>query len=560
MSIVQHFNHRIAFWGDWIKTLLHKDNDAFDVLDFRVGTLVGTVLIGFVIPLVNLFSDFSIVDYSTFRYSLVVFQLALVIGSYYFTFVKRYANEFGNLCSLIYGVFCITYAYLHDFAVIETSTMLIALFCLCGMFKNKFMLRLFMLLSYAYLCVLVVMTAEIVAGKMYIIGLAGVALLLAYYTFSVKIDIIEKLVDSQEHIRMSEQRFRSIFDNAPLGVALLDGDFKPTRFNQFFTKEFGYSEAELQRKGLQSIVHPQDVLPSIAVRREMANSENGTFEREQRFLHKSGEILWVRVSMSYVQLYAQSYIIAMFDNITREKNAEFALQESSKQLQSHNEALEEFSYVISHDLQEPLRMITSFTQLIQRKHLPKINDASANNDFNYVVDGAKRMSGLIHDMLEYSRWSAKDLPMEEVNTQEAIAEVLQTLTVAIERADAVVICEDFPTIRSNKMLLQQVFQNLISNSIKYRHPERSPEIDVLIQDEALETHFAVSDNGLGFEERDRDRIFGIFQRLDTDKTKGNGMGLAICKRLIEKQGGSIWAESIAGEGSTFHFTLPKPKV
>ncbi|MFM2268008.1 MAG: hypothetical protein RL757_1449 [Bacteroidota bacterium] len=560
MSIVQHFNHRIAFWGDWIKTLLHKDNDAFDVLDFRVGTLVGTVLIGFVIPLVNLFSDFSIVDYSTFRYSLVVFQLALVIGSYYFTFVKRYANEFGNLCSLIYGVFYITYAYLHDFAVIETSTMLIALFCLCGMFKNKFMLRLFMLLSYAYLCVLVVMTAEIVTGKMYIIGLAGVALLLAYYTFSVKIDIIEKLVDSQEHIRMSEQRFRSIFDNAPLGVALLDGDFKPTRFNQFFTKEFGYSEAELQRKGLQSIVHPQDVLPSIAVRREMANSENGTFEREQRFLHKSGEILWVRVSMSYVQLYAQSYIIAMFDNITREKNAEFALQESSKQLQSHNEALEEFSYVISHDLQEPLRMITSFTQLIQRKHLPKINDASANNDFNYVVDGAKRMSGLIHDMLEYSRWSAKDLPMEEVNTQEAIAEVLQTLTVAIERADAVVICEDFPTIRSNKMLLQQVFQNLISNSIKYRHPERSPEIDVLIQDEALETHFAVSDNGLGFEERDRDRIFGIFQRLDTDKTKGNGMGLAICKRLIEKQGGSIWAESIAGEGSTFHFTLPKPKV
>ena len=202
-------------------------------------------------------------------------------------------------------------------------------------------------------------------------------------------------------------------------------------------------------------------------------------------------------------------------------------------------------------------MITSFTQIIQRRHLPKLNDEEANRDFTFVIDGAKRMSTLIRDMLEYSRWSARTLPVERVNVLEALSEAMQNLTVAVSRSNAEVSAADeLPTIVANRHMLVQVFQNLISNAIKYRHAVHSPRIDIHLEKRENDWLFSFQDNGAGFNNRYRERIFGIFQRLQTQRATGNGIGLAICKRIIERQGGQIWADSTVGKGSVFQFTLP----
>jgi two-component system, chemotaxis family, sensor kinase Cph1 len=253
---------------------------------------------------------------------------------------------------------------------------------------------------------------------------------------------------------------------------------------------------------------------------------------------------------------SKRFVIAVFDDITEKKRAELLLSENTAQILQQNKALEEFSYVISHDLQEPLRMITSFSQIIQRRYLAKMNNPDIDRDFNFVIDGAKRMSKLIKDMLEYSRWSSQHFPLEKVDTQEVISEVLQNLTISIGQANAEIIVGDFPNLIANRLVISQVFQNLIGNSINYRHPDRKSTIRVgfTYQPEAKNWLCSVRDNGRGFDEQQKERIFGIFQRLHTDK-KGTGMGLAICKRIIEKQGGKIWAEGIPDEGATFLFTV-----
>lgn len=201
-------------------------------------------------------------------------------------------------------------------------------------------------------------------------------------------------------------------------------------------------------------------------------------------------------------------------------------------------------------------MITSFSQFIQRRYIDPLSNEEAQKDFKFVIDGAKRMSTLIKDMREYTRWSAQSLPIESVNVREVLLEATQNLTLAISRSNASVNASNLPTIKANRLMLVQVFQNLISNAIKYRHPMRAPEIEISVFQIEKEWFFTFKDNGIGFDEQYKERIFGIFQRLNNDRITGNGIGLAICKRIIDKQGGRIWAESVINQGSTFSFTIP----
>jgi light-regulated signal transduction histidine kinase (bacteriophytochrome) len=203
----------------------------------------------------------------------------------------------------------------------------------------------------------------------------------------------------------------------------------------------------------------------------------------------------------------------MYNDITAERQTQHDLEVSAKALKEHNDALEEFSYVISHDLQEPLRMITSFTQIVQRRYLTKINDENANYDFNFVIDGAKRMSTLIRDMLEYSRWSARALPLAQVDLTDAFREAKLNLKVSIDKNQPILEVSALPTIAANRHMVVQVFQNLISNAIKYRHPERTPHIIIGFEVTPTDYLFSFKDNGIGFEQKYAERIFGIFQRL-----------------------------------------------
>ena len=242
-------------------------------------------------------------------------------------------------------------------------------------------------------------------------------------------------------------------------------------------------------------------------------------------------------------------------DITERKRADEALERAAAQLARSNEELEQFAYVASHDLQEPLRVITGYVQLIERKYKGRL-DADADEFFHYIVDGAARMQQLISDLLEFSRVGTRGKPFQPISVKSVLDCVRGNLKAVIEETGAAVTCDDLlPTVQADETQLIQLFQNLIGNGIKFRN-ERPPEIHVSARREADHWLFAVSDNGIGIERPYWEQIFVIFQRLHTrQKYPGTGIGLAVCKRIVERHSGTIWLESQPGQGTTFYFTL-----
>jgi light-regulated signal transduction histidine kinase (bacteriophytochrome) len=232
------------------------------------------------------------------------------------------------------------------------------------------------------------------------------------------------------------------------------------------------------------------------------------------------------------------------------------LSEQAQELTRSNTELQQFAYVASHDLQEPLRMVTSYLQLLQRRYGGEL-DSDADEFIGYAVDGAKRMHELINGLLAYSRVGTHGTPFEATDSGMILGSVLSNLQVALEESNAQVSYGQLPTVWADGMQLAQLFQNLISNAIKFRG-EQAPEIQIEAGRQGDHWRFSVRDNGIGIEPAYGNRIFLIFQRLHTrDEYPGTGIGLAICKRIVERHGGRIWVESELGEGSTFHFTIPE---
>ena len=232
------------------------------------------------------------------------------------------------------------------------------------------------------------------------------------------------------------------------------------------------------------------------------------------------------------------------------------VDERTVALQRSNEDLQQFAYIASHDLQEPLRMVSSYTELLKRRYHGKL-DSDADQFIDYAVDGVKRMGTLIRDLLAYSR--AGETPAEkvrEINPEETLNTVLQNLKVTIGDVDASITHDPLPRIEFDPMRLSQLFQNLLANAIKYRG-ERRPVVHISVRKQGSETIFSVADNGIGIDPKYSEQIFGIFKRLHGREYEGTGIGLAMCKKIVERQGGRIWVESKLGEGSTFSFTIPK---
>jgi PAS domain S-box-containing protein len=536
---------------NYVTTLLNKDDDEYDVFDFRVGTLIGTLVLCSITPINAYFND-EIPDLPTIRYCQIVVQLLAVAASYWFVFIKKWGNEIGNAFSILYALQFIFDLYRDGFPNQPTAMATVMLFALMGMFKTKRALQAYwVIILFFYLTA--IWSAEMMAISRGFLALTTIVFfVIGYYAFAVKLDILKKLENREREVEQSEVLFRGIFDSVPVGIVMLDADFMGVRYNQFFQKIIGYTEGELKTKGMNGLIHPDDYLS----KETLAIAKNNTFSTEQRLFTKSGETLLMSVQITPLVVNDKPFRIAMYNDVTTERQTQRDLELSAKALREHNDALEEFSYVISHDLQEPLRMITSFTQIVQRRYLKQINDENANYDFNFVIDGAKRMSTLIRDMLEYSRWSARALPLSVVDLNASLWEAKLNLKLSIDKNQPIIEVGHLPIIAANKHMVVQVFQNLLGNSIKYRHPDRVPHITIsvdMVQDEWL---FTFKDNGIGFEPHYRERIFGIFQRLQIDRSTGNGIGLAICKRTIERQGGRIWTESALGKGATFYFTLP----
>ena len=271
---------------------------------------------------------------------------------------------------------------------------------------------------------------------------------------------------------------------------------------------------------------------------------------------KDGRPLDVSVTVSPVkgqdgQIVGASKIIR---DITERKRAVETLQRTADDLARSNKDLEQFAYVTAHDLKEPLRMVTGFMGLL-KDHCQGKLDAKSDEYIGFASDAATRMQGLIDDLLAYSRAGRGQLT-ECTDVAAVLTRVLQTLSVSIQQSAAVITHDPLPTIASNPLELSQVFQNLIANAITFRR-ERTPEIHIGAQRQAGGWLFAVRDNGIGIDSQFAERIFLIFQRLHTrEQYPGTGIGLAICKKVVERHGGRIWVESQPGEGSTFCFTIP----
>jgi PAS domain S-box-containing protein len=246
----------------------------------------------------------------------------------------------------------------------------------------------------------------------------------------------------------------------------------------------------------------------------------------------------------------------VFWDITERKRAEERLKGLLVELERSNKELELFAYVASHDLQEPLRMVSSYTQLLERRYSDKLDD-DAREFIGYAVDGASRMQRLINDLLDFSRVSTRGRPLASTDVSEILGTVRANLSVAIEEAGAIVTNEDLPEIVADAGQMSQLLQNLVGNAIKFRNGER-PHVHVRATESDDQWEFSVHDDGIGIEPEYFERIFVIFQRLHTKGDyPGTGIGLALCKRIVERHGGRIWVESKPHEGSTFFFTLPK---
>lgn len=240
----------------------------------------------------------------------------------------------------------------------------------------------------------------------------------------------------------------------------------------------------------------------------------------------------------------------------RVKERTHELKETTEELKRSNEELEQYAYVASHDLQEPIRKIVGFSQILASKFEGQIDEKSKEH-LSYVVDGAKRMQALIQDLLLYARMERKELTMELLNFNGVVKEAIGNLELVIKETKAEIIYDQLPCLSAHKSFMVQLFQNLISNSIKYRS-EKTPRVEISAHPKEDQWEFTVADNGIGIDYQFANRLFVLFQRLHPKgKYQGTGIGLAVCKRMVEAHKGKIWIEPHAGEGAVFKFTLPR---
>jgi light-regulated signal transduction histidine kinase (bacteriophytochrome) len=240
----------------------------------------------------------------------------------------------------------------------------------------------------------------------------------------------------------------------------------------------------------------------------------------------------------------------------RRKEVEGALRGTTEELARSNQELQQFAYVASHDMQEPLRMIKGFMLLLEHQYHGKL-DAKADEFIHYAVDGAERMSRLISELLAYSRVGTQGKEFSDVDCNAVVRQALDSLQAMIRESGAVVDCDPLPTVKGDPTQLEQVFQNLLANAMKFRD-QRPPVVHVGVRETGADWEISVKDNGIGISPAQVGRLFVMFQRLhDRSKYPGTGIGLATCKKIVERHGGKIWVQSEPGEGSTFFFTIPQ---
>jgi PAS domain S-box-containing protein len=365
------------------------------------------------------------------------------------------------------------------------------------------------------------------------------------------------MTTSEQH--RSDSFFRSLLQAAPDGILVCDRNGTITQANEQCLKILGYTQEELVGQPVELLV-PDYIRPKHASLRE--NYFKNPHRRPMGIgldlvaKRKRGDPIPVEISLSPVDLEGDPCVVAVIRDVTEVRRIDRELKANNEALKRSNEELEHFAYVASHDLQEPLRMVGGYVQLLQRRYGDKF-DADGHEFVGYAVDGVKRMQALINDLLTYSRLSTKGQAFAPVDCNTVVRQVQANLGERIASAKATIEVDSLPHVMGDAVQLTQLFQNLIGNALKFRRPDAPCRVHVGVKREGAEWHFRVEDDGIGIEPQYAEKIFVIFQRLHSrEEYEGTGIGLAVCKKVVERHQGRIWVESRPGIGSTFHFTVP----
>lgn len=377
-----------------------------------------------------------------------------------------------------------------------------------------------------------------------------------------------ELERSIRKIEQAQQKFKALLESAPDAIVIVGETGNIQLVNNQCRYIFGYDKEELMAQHIDvlfpdrfHISHNQT--QQLVFGNTPAITTGTALELTGR--RKSGEEFPVEVSISSFETEEGRLLTAAIRDISEKKRLENDIRDANTtlekkvmqrtaELESKNKELEQFAYVASHDLQEPLRTTTSFVELIRKQYYGKL-DATANTYIDYIIQASDRMKTLIKDLLDYSR-IGREKKFEQVDCNLVLEEVLADLNRVIKENKATITSGPLPVVTGFSTELKLLFQNLISNSIKFKKPGITPEIGITCQKENGVWHFLFRDNGIGIDKQYQQRIFIIFQRLHNRSVyEGSGIGLAHCKKIVELHGGKIWVESQAGEGSTFHFTL-----
>jgi PAS domain S-box-containing protein len=360
----------------------------------------------------------------------------------------------------------------------------------------------------------------------------------------------------------SGAKYRGLLEAAPDAMVVVNQAGEIVLLNVQAEKQFGYSREQLVGQQVKNII------PTGFEERLIADGTRSAAEAlfqqigmgiELNGRRKDGSEFPIEMMLSPLENHEGILVTAAIRDITKRKESEKHLVQTMGELKRSNDELQQFASVASHDLQEPLRMVASYTQLLASRYKGRL-DSDADEFIAFAVDGCNRMQGLIQGLLAYSRAGSSCTVQREVSAEDALNTALANLQGILEQSGAVVTRDPLPVIRMDETQLTQIFQNLVGNAIKY-HGSELPRIHVSASKSSGNGWtFSVRDNGLGIDPQYFDRIFILFQRLHgRDEFEGTGIGLAICKKILERQDGRIWVESQPSKGSTFYFTLPEAR-
>lgn len=370
---------------------------------------------------------------------------------------------------------------------------------------------------------------------------------------------------AEDALRESEEQYRELYDDNPTMYFTVDAQGTVLSVNRFGAEQLGYTPQELVGRPVLTVFHPDDRASVSEQFEDCLKNPTHVAHWEFRKIRKDGRVLWVReTARAFVRGNGKKVLLVVCEDLTERKSLERELQSYAEKLERSNRELQDFAFVASHDLQEPLRKIQAFSTMLKKHALSdELNDL-----IERMQNATIRMQKLIDGLLNYSRVTTSEKPFKLVDLTEIVKETVSDLEVRIKSTGGSVEVQILPTIEADPSQMQQLFQNLINNALKF-HREEKPIVRIYARlldnppigkesDSGKWYQIFVEDNGIGFEERDSERIFKLLERLHgRSEYEGAGIGLAVCRKIVERHGGSITAKSKKGEGSTFTITLPE---